>query len=520
MAEFDSNPSWRLSSVPINGINYVAWSRAVTLSLGGKKKFGFVNGDKKCPQNTESGYDDWISNDQLVRSWLLNSMETHIAEIFTFSNSAKELWDSIAELYGNQNNAARIFELTLEIAAAQQGEKTFSEHLGKLKKLWDELNLYRPHTTDAKTLLKRAEEDKIFSLLSSLKPEYEYIRSNLLMDATLPTLVGVCDTIQREETRRKTMSSESKTSTEKIESNVLLAEKDDKRKPHFFNKNMNVSRYKKIGHTKDRCWELHPHLKSEYKGRKDHAVVADTPFSINQLGHLLQQLSKTISSGNSPSTSTHVSGKLHAYLTSHSKINSSIIDSGATDHMANSPSSVINFILKTDKHDISVANGTTVPALRSGKISLFSHSASSDALVVPSFPVQLMSVGKITNSLNCDVIFSPKSVISQDRKSKKTISKGTYSHELYFLNSLNKACHASGVIESHTLHKRLGHPSNRILSRLCPSTSVDFDVCDVCQFSKQMRLPFLNSSSMSTELFELVHSDLWGPAPTDSYDGY
>ncbi|GLJ35279.1 hypothetical protein SUGI_0709900 [Cryptomeria japonica] len=207
MVEFDSNPSWRLSSVPLSGINYVAWSRAITLSLGGKKKFGFVNGDKKCPQNTDSGYDDWISNDQLVRSWLLNLMETHIAEIFTFSNSAKELWDSIAELYGNQNNAARIFELTLEIAPAQQGEKTFSEHLGNLKNLWDELNLYRPHTTDAKTLLKRAEEDKIFSLLSSLKPEYEYIRSNLLMDATLPTLVGVCATIQREETRRKTMSS-------------------------------------------------------------------------------------------------------------------------------------------------------------------------------------------------------------------------------------------------------------------------------------------------------------------------
>lgn len=81
-------------------------------------------------------------------------METHIAKIFTFSNSAKELWDSIAELYGNQNNAAHMFELTREIATVQQGETIFSEHLGNLKKLWDELNLYRPHTTDAQTLLK------------------------------------------------------------------------------------------------------------------------------------------------------------------------------------------------------------------------------------------------------------------------------------------------------------------------------------------------------------------------------
>ena len=25
---------------------------------------------------------------------------------------------------------------------------------------------------------------------------------------------------------------------------------------------------------------------------------------------------------------------------------------------------------------------------------------------------------------------------------------------------------------------------------------------------------------MSSKSFELIHSDLWGPAPVDSYDGY
>lgn len=75
---------------------------------------------------------------------------------------------------------------------------------------------------------------------------------------------------------------------------------------------------------------------------------------------------------------------------------------------------MINFIPKTDKHYNSVSNGTTVPTLGSGKISFIPYSASSDALVVPSFIAQLMSIGKITNSLNFDVIFPPKSVIFQD----------------------------------------------------------------------------------------------------------
>ena len=39
-------------------------------------------------------------------------MEAHIAEIFTFSDSAKELWEFVADLYGNQKNAAHNFEFS------------------------------------------------------------------------------------------------------------------------------------------------------------------------------------------------------------------------------------------------------------------------------------------------------------------------------------------------------------------------------------------------------------------------
>lgn len=37
VAENDNNLSWKLSFVLLNGVNYVLWSRAPTLSFGGKK---------------------------------------------------------------------------------------------------------------------------------------------------------------------------------------------------------------------------------------------------------------------------------------------------------------------------------------------------------------------------------------------------------------------------------------------------------------------------------------------------
>ena len=320
----------------------------------------------------------------------------------------KLMWESVADLYGSQDNLARVFELKLEIAVAQQGDKGFSEHLGNMKRLWDELNLYRPHTIDPKVLLQRAEEDKIFSLLRSLKPEYEYIRKRIFVDTTLPSLNNVCSIVQREETRMKTMNIEMPALSEKVESTVLLARQpsgsDNGKKVIYHCDHCNKDK-----HTKDRCWVLHPHLKPKSeKKRTGHAAIADAYISMNQLGHLLlQQLSKSMTYDKGHSR--HASGTPFP-----SNSNSWIIDSGATDHMANSPSSVFNFAPNLNRRNISVANGSTVPVLGNGKINFFPHSSTSDAFVVPSFHVQLLSVGKITNSLNCDVHFSSTSIIFQD----------------------------------------------------------------------------------------------------------
>lgn len=114
---------------------------------------------------------------------------------------------------------------------------------------------------------------------------------------------------------------------------------------------------------------------------------------MNQSTKLLQQISKSISSKQGHSAATHASGHLQAYLTSSCKVNTCIINSGATNNMANNPSSVHGFVPKSEKHNVSIANGITVHVLGSGKVDFFPHTSTFDALVVLSFPVQLRSIG-------------------------------------------------------------------------------------------------------------------------------
>ena len=44
--------------------------------------------------------------------------------------------------------------------------------------------------------------------------------------------------------------------------------------------------------------------------------------------------------------------------------------------------------------------------------------------------------------------------------------------------------------------------------------------CDICHFSKQKRLPFTASTHVSTNPFDLLHCDLWGPFATSTVDGF
>ena len=73
-------------------------------------------------------------------------------------------------------------------------------------------------------------------------------------------------------------------------------------------------------------------------------------------------------------------------------------------------------------------------------------------------------------------------------------------------------------------HTHLGHPSLSCLQLLASQGhlgSVQFQKsdCTSCHFGKQTKLPFSKSNSFSSALFDLIHFDIWGPAPVPTEGG-
>jgi GAG-pre-integrase domain len=69
-------------------------------------------------------------------------------------------------------------------------------------------------------------------------------------------------------------------------------------------------------------------------------------------------------------------------------------------------------------------------------------------------------------------------------------------------------------------HKRVGHPSEKNLKTMFNFANLDCNNCEVCKLAKHTKLSFCDSKTNSSEPLELVHSDVWGPAPISSYNDY
>jgi len=115
----------------------------------------------------------------------------------------------------------------------------------------------------------------------------------------------------------------------------------------------------------------------------------------------------------------------------------------------------------------------------------------------------------------------------QDPQSGQTIGRTHRRGRLYHLDFLYVPVSSSS---SHNLagvvpfvvdlrHKRLGHISESRLKSLFHSEAFEqvsffpLSLSTGCKLSKHLALPLNNSLSRTTSSFQLVYSDIWGPAP-------
>jgi hypothetical protein len=139
----NDNPGSLITHVQLKGENYDEWSRSLRTALRARKKFGFVDGTIGRPDEGSSDLEDWWTNNSLLVSWIMNTIEPSLRSTMSHMEVAMDLWKDIKERFSIVNGP-RIQQLKAELVECKQKGLTIVTYYGKLKKIVGRISELRP----------------------------------------------------------------------------------------------------------------------------------------------------------------------------------------------------------------------------------------------------------------------------------------------------------------------------------------------------------------------------------------
>lgn len=250
-------------------------------------------------------------------------------------------------------------------------------------------------------------------------------------------------------------------------------------------------------------------------------------------------------------------------------LNAWFLDSGATHHMTNEAQNFSNKQDYKEESKVLIGNGSALLITHIGSNFIYSSSVNdhlilNDILHIPNINKNLLSISQFTNYNNVTLEFDSTCCVVKDKKTRQVLLRGTLLNGLYQLHVLhskyvlstsnssfesvsdsslslpsnNVVCHSTAynctttsnpvlpkLNASSIWHCRLRHPShpvlNKVMSIVWPTMKCNSSLfCDACQYGKLHHFSFKQSINTSSQPFDLVFSDVWGPAIHPSLDGY
>ena len=484
--------------------NYLSWSASVELwFMGQGYEDHLVTQEADIPEVDRV---QWRKIDAQLCSVLWQSVDPRILLHLRAYKTCFKFWTQAKGLY--TNDIQRLYKVASAIVHLSQQDLDLSTYIGQIASLKEEFLTVMPLTPDVGA--QQTQLDKFFMVLTliGLRPDLEPIRDQILGSSSVPSLDDVFARLLR------ISSTQTLPSDSTSDSSVLVSQTTSRggrsgtrgrgQRPHCTYCN-------KLGHTRDRCYQLHGR-----PPRTAHmAQSSDSPLPQPPSSSASQTSQASIASVAQP-------GNASACLTHTSSLGPWILDSGASDHLSGNKDLFSSITTTSDLPTVTLANGSQTVAKGIGLALPLPSLPLTSVLYTPECPFNLISISKITRTLNCSITFSDKFVTLQDRSTGKTIGIGRESQGLYHLTSDSSPAVCISTDAPLLIHNRLGHPSLSKFQKMVPRFSTLSSLpCESCQLGKHTRVSFpkrLNNRAKSP--FELVHTDVWGPCRTASTLGF
>jgi hypothetical protein len=429
-------PNSVLITPPLDGTNYLAWSRSMIRAFGAKNKLKIIDGSMEIPDEDDLNRYAWERCNHLVQSWIINSVSPQIAQTLVFHENAIDAWSDLKERFSKADKI-RIASLRSKINNMKQGSRSVLEYFTEMKTLWEELNSHRPmphctcpHPCRCAAMREARQfrlEDQVMQFLTGLNDQFNVVKTQILMLDPLPSINRVYSLVVQEESNNLSL----------VSSNIepfSVANAAESRQPQGRGRGRGYyNSYKpprhctfcgKSNHTVEYCYQKHGHPNypkqnssvnasssvEEAEAQPGSSSASPSSSSISQgqydqLLSLLQQVNllPAVSTPASSASANHV----HTSLASDSNLstqsgissiftcsiasnnNDWFLDSGANEHIVSSIHWFTSFH-KINPKPVNLPNGTSVLVEYAGTIHFTPDFFIEDVLYSPSFTLNLI----------------------------------------------------------------------------------------------------------------------------------
>lgn len=228
------------------------------IAMSVKNKLGFIDGMLEKPGASDQiALNSWTRNNNMVISWILNSVSREIATSVIYTDSAHEIWTDLRERF-QQSNGPRVFQIRREMMTLNQGEDSIGVYYTKLKSLSEELSQLRPICSCGKCecdgVKKYFQAEHVMNLLMGLNETFAQTRAQILLMDPLPPVNRVFSLLAQEENQRTVYRLGQPQS---LAFNAAVTQKGQN--TQFKNKKERpfCTHCKNQGHTIEKCYKLH-----------------------------------------------------------------------------------------------------------------------------------------------------------------------------------------------------------------------------------------------------------------------
>ncbi|KAL4560354.1 hypothetical protein LXL04_032504 [Taraxacum kok-saghyz] len=444
-SQTQSNPNADFSILPtgykLNGQNYNLWSHSVSIFIGGKGKEEYLSDDLVQPEEKSPEFKRWKAENNMVMSWLLNTMIPKIGEQFMFYKTASEIWEAARDTFSNQENTSALFEIKGILHNLRQGDLTVTSYFTSLNRYWQQLDVLDTLTwscsADGKQYKRIPETERIYKFLLGLNQELDEVRGRILGMKPMPSLREVFSEVRREESRRRVMLGVSGHPV--TEGSALATRFPSNPKSGTGPSQKKTGRpwcdhCKRPGHTKETCWKIHGKPADWKPSSRGNLATSENlePFTKEQLEALRKVLqSTTLEDKGIAAIAQQGGGFSSAFTTSTSGTRPWVVDCGATDHMTGDRNTFAEFQPMSEGKTIKVATGEDANVAGIGTVVISKNITLRSVLYVPNLDYNLLAPIKLMKDLNCITVLTPSVCVFQALNSRKMIGSAKVRDELY-----------------------------------------------------------------------------------------